>query len=416
VEEHRIQGSILMENEAVAAPLLGKNLSWPLMRNNIAREDLDAVIELLRSDDPILTQSRNVAAFESEWSEWLGVRHSVFVNSGASANLITMAAIRETRGLGEVIVPTLTWVSDIASVIQNGFTPVFVDIDPRTLGMNTEEVLRKLTSNTRAVFLTHILGYNALDRRLLDGLAARGIPLIEDVCESHGAMFEGRKLGTYGLMSNFSFYYAHHMTTIEGGMVCTDDRELYEILRMLRAHGMVREATSVELKRSYQERYPDLNPEFIFAYPAYNVRSTELNAILGRSQLKRLDARNAVRVRNLEIFLSNLDPQMYRTDFALDGSCNYAFTLVLKKPDAVLCERVMRTLKAHGVEFRRGTSGGGNQLRQPFVRNRLGDQPLENYPEVDHIHFYGFYIGNYPELAPEKIHQLCELLNSIPSA
>src|SRR6185369_11351423 len=132
------------------------------------------------SDDPILTQSRNVAAFEKEWSEWLGVRHSVFVNSGASANLITMAALRETRGLGEVIVPTLTWVSDIASVMQNGFTPVFVDIDPRTLGMNTKEVLRKVTPNTRAVFLTHILGYNALDRRLLDGLAERGGPLIED--------------------------------------------------------------------------------------------------------------------------------------------------------------------------------------------------------------------------------------------
>jgi CDP-6-deoxy-D-xylo-4-hexulose-3-dehydrase len=416
MEERRIQRPILMENQAVAAPLAGKNLSWPLMRNNIAREDLDAMIELLQSDDPILTQSRNVAAFESEWSQWLGVRYSVFVNSGASANLITMAAIRETRGDGEVIVPTLTWVSDIASVMQNGFTPVFVDIDPRTLGMNTGEVLRKITSDTRAVFLTHILGFNALDRRLLDGLAARGVPLIEDVCESHGATFEGRKLGNYGLMSNFSFYYAHHMTTIEGGMVCTNDEKLYELLRMLRAHGMVREAKSAELKREYQERYPDLNPEFIFAYPAYNVRSTELNAVLGRSQLKRLDERNALRVRNLEIFLSNLDPEIYRTDFAVEGSCNYAFTLVLRKPDPALCERVMGTLRTHGVEFRRGTSGGGNQLRQPFVRNRLGDQPLDNYPEVDHIHFYGFYIGNYPELAPEKILELCELLNSVPPA
>jgi CDP-6-deoxy-D-xylo-4-hexulose-3-dehydrase len=389
------------------------NLSWPLMRNNIAREDLDAVIELLRSDDPILTQSRNVAAFENEWSAWLGVRHSVFVNSGASANLITMAALRETRGLGEVIVPTLTWVSDIASVMQNGFTPVFVDIDPRTLGMNTAEVLRKVTVDTRAVFLTHILGYNALDRLLLDGLAARGIPLIEDVCESHGATFEGRKLGNYGVMSNFSFYYAHHMTTVEGGMVCTNDEELYEILRMLRAHGMVREARSPELKRRYQHQYSDLNPEFIFAYPAYNVRSTELNAVLGRSQLKRLDERNALRIRNLQIFLSGLDPALYRTDFALEGSCNYAFTLVLRMPDPVIRDRLMQMLKRYGVEFRRGTSGGGNQLRQPFIRNRLGEQPLADYPEVDHVHFFGFYIGNYPELEPAKILQLCELLNRV---
>lgn len=402
-----------MPNETADAVMTENNLDWPLMRNNIAREDLDALIEVLRSDDPILTQSRNVAAFESEWSEWLGVRHSVFVNSGASANLITMAALRETRGLGEVIVPTLTWVSDIASVMQNGFTPVFVDIDPRTLGMNTEEVLRKVTPDTRAVFLTHILGYNALDRILLDGLAERGIPLIEDACESHGATFEGRKLGNYGLMSNFSFYYAHHMTTVEGGMVCTNDEELYEILRMLRAHGMVREALSPELKRRYKEQYSDLNPDFIFAYPAYNVRSTELNAVLGRSQLKRLDERNALRIRNLEVFLSNLDPTFYRTDFALEGSCNYAFTLVLKKPDPVARDRLMETLRRHGVEFRRGTSGGGNQLRQPFVRNRLGEQRLADYPEVEHIHFFGFYIGNYPELEPVKILQLCELLNRV---
>ncbi len=144
---------------------------WPLMENNIAREDLDAVIKFLQQDDPILTQSKNVAAFEEEWSEWLGVKHSVFVNSGSSANQITMAAIRERFGGGEIIVPTLTWISDIASVLQNGFDPVFVDIDPRTLGMDTKQVVKKISKRTRAVFLTHILGYNALDQFLLDGIA-----------------------------------------------------------------------------------------------------------------------------------------------------------------------------------------------------------------------------------------------------
>ncbi|MBU6409363.1 MAG: aminotransferase class I/II-fold pyridoxal phosphate-dependent enzyme, partial [Verrucomicrobia bacterium] len=137
------------------------------MKNNIAREDLDAVIEFLRQDDPILTQSKNVAAFEEEWSAWLGVKYSVFVNSGSSANQITMAALRERFGGGEIIVPTLTWVSDIASVLQNGFTPVFTDINPRTLGMDTEEVIGKLSRKTRAVFLTHVLGYNGLDTALL---------------------------------------------------------------------------------------------------------------------------------------------------------------------------------------------------------------------------------------------------------
>ena len=196
------------------------------MENNIAREDLDAVIRFLQ----------NVTAFEEEWSRWLGVKHSVFVNSGSSANQITMAAIRERFGSGEIITPTLTWISDIASVLQNGFDPVFVDINPRTLGMDTEQVVKKISDRTRAVFLTHILGYNALDNYLLAELKQRNIPLIEDVCESHGATFNGQKLGTFGFASNFSFYYAHHMSTIEGGMVCTDDSEFYEKLRMFRSH------------------------------------------------------------------------------------------------------------------------------------------------------------------------------------
>src|SRR4029077_9506 len=194
-----------------------KNLDWPLMRNNIGRTDVDAVIDFLRADLPILTQSRQVEEFEREWSEWLGGRHSGFVNSGSSANLLTLCALRESAGLGEVIVPPLTWVSDIASVIQCGFKPVFVDINPRTLGMDTAQVLERISNQTKAVFPTHILGYNALDQVLLEELRKRNIPLIEDVCESYGATFRGQKLGTFGIMANFSFYYAHHMSTIEGG-------------------------------------------------------------------------------------------------------------------------------------------------------------------------------------------------------
>lgn len=389
-----------------------KNLKMPLMQNNITRADLDAVIAFLQQDDPILTQSHQVRAFEQEWSEWLGVQHSVFVNSGSSANLLTLCAIRETYGLGEVIVPTLTWVSDIASVIQSGHKPVFVDINPRTLGMDTDQVIEKLTPETKAVFLTHILGYNGLNQRLLDELNARNIPLIEDVCESHGATFNGRKLGTFGLMSNFSFYYAHHMSTIEGGMICTDDPNLYQTLRMLRSHGMVRESTSADLKSSYWEKYPDLNPDFIFAFPAYNVRSTEINAVIGRSQLQRLDANNKIRTENLHLFLDNLDPDKYQTDFETEGSCNYAFTLILKHPDSVLCGRVMQAMREAGVEFRRGTSGGGNQLRQPYLKKLMGEADLSQYPNVDHVHFYGFYIGNYPGLPKTKILELCSLLNN----
>ncbi len=361
----------------------------------------------------MLTQSGQVRLFEQEWSEWLGVKHSVFVNSGSSANLLTMAALRETFGPGEVIVPTLTWVSDITSVIQCGFKPVFADINPRSLGMDDEQVIARLNPQTRAVFLTHVLGYNALTPRLLDELRARSIPLIEDVCESHGATFQGRKLGGFGLMSDFSFYYAHHMSTIEGGMVSTNDPDLYEMLRMLRSHGMVRESTSEPLKRRFAKDYPDLNPDFIFAFPAYNVRSTEINAVLGRAQLKRLDQNNERRRANLRVFLDHLDPKKYRTDFNLEGSCNYAFTLILRQPDPAFSARVEERLRGARVEFRRGTSGGGNQLRQPYIRRLLGDQDLRQFQKVDHVHFYGYYIGNYPELEQGKILTLCALLNAI---
>ena len=388
------------------------SLDWPLMSNNITRDDLDCLVRFLSQDNPILTQSANVRAFEQEWSSWLGCKYSVFVNSGASANLLTLAALRESFGPGEIIVPTLTWVSDIASVLQNGFKPVFVDLDPRTFGMDTDEVFKKITPETRAVFLTHILGYNALDQRLLDELRTRKIPLIEDVCESHGASFEGRRLGTFGLASNFSFYYAHHLSTIEGGMICTDDARLYQSLRMLRSHGMVREVSDEPLKQEYRQAFPDLNPDFIFAFPAYNVRSTEINAVLGRNQLKRLEATIEIRNVNLHLFLSGLDSELYRTDFRTEGCSNYAFTLVLKHPDVALRDRVEAALRAHKVEFRRGTSGGGNQLRQPYLRRLYGNH-FQNFPQVDHIHFFGWYIGNYPDLAPEKITHLCLLLNGL---
>ena len=388
------------------------NLHWPLMQNNIAREDLDAVGALLAQEDPILTQSRQVRAFEEEWSRWLGVKHSVFVNSGNSANLVTMHALRELRGAGgEVIVPTITWVSDIASVLHAGFDPVFVDIDPKTLGMDNEQVLEKITSRTRAVFLTHVLGYNGLTRGLLDELRQRRIPLLEDVCESHGAIFEDRKLGTFGLASNFSFYYAHHLSTIEGGMICTNDTDFYEMARMLRGHGMVRELDSPSRKREMADDHADLNPEFIFAVPGFNVRSTEINAVMGRSQLKRLDAGIARRRENLQVFLDHLDPAYFQVDFHLKGSSNYAFTLILREADENRTNRVMRALRDSGVEFRRGTAGGGNQVRQPYLRKIVGAEAWRQFPRADHVHFHGMYIGNYPSLERNKILQLCELVN-----
>ena len=389
-------------------------MKYPLMRNNITREDLDAMIEHLRQDDPILTNGPICKKFEQSWSEWLGVKYSVFVNSGASANLLSMTAlkIKYPQG-GEVIVPPLTWISDVSSVLQCGFTPVFVDVDMDTLGMTTDGILNAITDQTRAVFLSHIQGFDALTNELIIELKKRNILLIEDVCESHGATHKGKLCGTFGWMSNFSFYYAHHMTTIEGGMVCTDDEETYQILRMLRSHGMVREMASDKLKLAYKLANPELNPDFIFAYPAYNMRNTELGAILGIQQIGRLNDNIEKRNRNHELFLSKLDTTKYYNGFKLVGASNYAFNLILKEKNDELVTRFMNKMKSEGVEFRRGSAGGGNQLRQPYLKNIVPKDYHLNFPITEHIHFYGFYIGNFPSMTEEEVCEIVDIVNRI---
>jgi CDP-4-dehydro-6-deoxyglucose reductase, E1 len=389
-------------------------MKYPLMRNNILREDLDAVIEHLQKDDPILTNGPYVREFEAEWSKWLGVKYSVFVNSGSSANLLTMAIlkIRYPQG-GEVIVPTITWISDISSVILNGFTPVFVDSDPDTLSMDSKQVISKITANTRSVFLTHAQGFDGLTDELINHLELKNIPLIEDVCESHGATHNNQKAGSIGWISNFSFFYAHHMSTIEGGMISTNDPEVYQQLRMLRSHGMVREATDTDLQKQYRDNNPDLNPDFIFSYPAYNVRSNEISGIMGLSQLKRLDDIVKRRTENLHRFLDQLDSRKYRTDFKLEGSSNYAFNLILNEPDDGFVSRLMKKMDDAEIEYRRGSAGGGNQTRQPYVKDILPKNHYLSFPETEHIHFYGFYIGNFPDLQNHEIDDICNTLNSI---
>jgi len=374
------------------------DISWPLMKNNISRNDLDSLIEYLRQDDPKLTHGPKVRAFEEEWSKWLGVKYSVMVNSGASANDLTMLAVREFYGVGEVIVPGLTWVSDIASVLHAGLTPVFVDIDQRTLALDPALVLNAITSKTKAVFLTHVLGLDGLSDNLLIELKKLGIPLIEDVCESHGATHKEKKLGTFGWASNFSFYYAHHLTTIEGGMICTDDFALYELARMMRSHGMVRESSLASTRSKFAEEHPDLNSDFIFAVPAHNMRSNELSGILGLSQLPRLDSSVLKRRENFSKFLSLLDPEKFQAEFTEEGNSNYAFILILNEADLQVRDEIERRLNRNGIEFRRGLSGGGNQLRQPYLRRLEGMPDPETLPVADHVHHFAWYIGNYPDI------------------
>lgn len=387
-------------------------LNIPLMSNNILPEDKEALINFLRTSDRF-TNGPKVIEFEQAWSQWLGVKHTLFVNSGASANFITMAVLRDLYGAGEVIVPPIAWSSDISSVLAAGHTPVFVDVDLKNLAMTEQGILSHITDKTKAVFLTHVLGFNGLSENLLRELAKRNIPLIEDVCESHGATLNGKKCGTFGLASNFSFYYAHHMSTIEGGVICSNDDRFYQYCRLYRSHGMIRESTDRNFRQEITEKYLELRPEFLFLVPGYNMRSTELNAVVGLSQLKRLDVNNKRRVKNFKLFLDNLDPEKYFTDFRTEGAVNYAFVILLRDADPEKFQKLTDALREEKVEFRRGAAGGGNLARQPFVRKQLPDFDPATLKTADFIHYYGLYTGNYPDLAPEKILGLCDLLNHI---
>lgn len=394
-----------------------KKLDWPLMRNNITRDDADELIyflggnngqtdsegNVLYRDEPIpqLTNGPQVLAFEQEFAQWLGCKYAVMVNSGASANMITMAAVRDRMGPVEVLVPCVTWVSDIAAVLHAGLTPVFADISLDTLGIDWASA-----PAAPVLFPTHCLGFDSGD-------PARTAIVIEDCCESLGATRDSKKLGTVGEASNFSFYYAHHMSTIEGGMVCTDDAELYQTLRRLRSHGLVREMNEQPYRNAYAAQHPDLDPNFIFAEPAFNVRSTELNAVIGRSQLKRLDGNNDKRRENLVRFLNGLHAGKYRVEYRVEGSCNYALPLILREPDDALRGRVLKLLDECGVEYRCGTAGGGSQLRQPYAKQRWGRDFHKQFPNAEHVHCYGLYIGNYPDLEAWKIEALCEGLNAL---
>ena len=390
---------------------------WQLINDSITQDDKAALIDHINIDGVRFTQGSKVRQFEKEWSEWLGVKHSVFVNSGASANYIMVSIMKEMKGYGEVIVPTLGWVSDISPVVNLGLKPVFVDVSLETFSTDIEKILPLVNENTIGLTLVHCLGFNSISQQIIDLCKDRDIFLIEDCCEAHGATYQEKKVGTLGDVSNFSFYFGHHMTTIEGGMVCTNDDEIYQYAKMFRSHGMTRldylqnDELGMNLQKKYESLYPDLNPLFTFAVPGYNMRNQELNAIIGTSQLKRLDYNIQRRVENLKTWVGTLDSEKFFTDYELEGNSNFALPLIILGEDRNRLLRVCDILKRNEVEYRIGTAGGGNQAKQPYLEKY--DFVAGELPNSDYIHHYSLYIGNHPELNNEQIVDLCQRLNSL---
>jgi CDP-4-dehydro-6-deoxyglucose reductase, E1 len=389
---------------------------WPLINNNVSELDRDVLSKFILENDRF-TNGIKVIEFEELWSKWLGINHSVMLNSGTSGNYISIAIVKELLGIGEIIIPPLGWVSDVSSVTQLGMKPVFVDISLNNLSITSENIKKAITSDTKAIVLVHCLGFNAINEEIIKIAKDNNLLLIEDCCEAHGATFNGKKVGSFGDISIFSFYYGHHITTIEGGMICTNDKSLYELSKLFRSHGMTREV-STETQENYKNKYPNLNPLFTFAVAGFNMRSTELNAVLGIEQMKRIDDNVTKRRHNFNVWLNNLDKNKFVVDFDLEGNSNFALPLIMKPNylDRLSINDdfsgVCDILNLNGVEYRLGTSGGGNQSLQPYLE-KYDFKVVGELTNVNYIHSNSLYIGNHTDLTDEQIINLCKMLNDV---
>ena len=388
------------------------DMYWPLMKDCITKEDKKAMSDFILNAGRF-TNGPRVKQFEKEWSEWLGVKRSLFVSSGSTANFLLLSAIKEHYGLKDgdkVLVPSVTWVTNIGPVIQLGLTPVFCDVDTNTFSFdkNYMKQLSLLHDDIKAVFVSHLFGVPAeveeYKKILPDAV------FIEDVCESHGAKCKTGMAGTLSEGSTFSFYFGHHITTVEGGMVSTNNEELYQLMRAKRSHGMARECDP-EYFKEYVEKYPDVHPMFMFITDGYNFRNSELYAVLGTEQLKRLTDQNNQREVNYKRFREIISkyPDLIKSNLISEGTSSFCLQFICSSEEK---KKILeKELQKRGIETRPLCSG--NLLRQPFLRNNneIGDSP-EHHPNAEYLHTHGFFIGNNHLITDEDFVQFEKDLES----
>ena len=357
-----------------------KTYKWPLMSNNILPNDKKVLVNFINRSNKF-TSGPKVKEFEIKWSKWVGTKYSTFVNSGSSANLVSINILKElnrNKNKREIILPAFTWSSDVVSVINSGFEPIFVDINFENLALNEDLVKKKINKNTLAIFLTHAMGYIGLSKKFIKLIKDKKIYLVEDVCESHGAKLGNKKAGTFGVMSNFSFYYGHHMTTIEGGMISTNSKDIDRLAKMKRGHGLLRDLQDKKFIKKMVKKSKDLSNDFIFSTEGFNLRNTELAAVLGIEQLKRLDDSIKIRNQNHNLYLKLLRKDIFFKNFNLNGSSNYGFHLILKKPNQNLFKKILYILNKNSIEYRLGSLG--NQLRQPYLSKFKNSKYFRYWP------------------------------------
>lgn len=374
----------------------------PLVVVPYGADEVLAALEVLLSTR--VTMGEQVRAFEAAWAAYCGRRHGVMVNSGSSANLLALAALVETGRLrpgDEVACPAVAWSTSLFPIAQAGLVPVVVDVDPRTLGLDAGLVRRYAGPRLKAALAVHLLGQPA-DVDGLDGLL-----VVEDACGAHGAVSRGRRVGGIGLAGTFSFFFSHHLTTIEGGMVVTDDDALADAMRSLRAHGWVRERSD---RGALAAASPEIDPRFLFVSPGYNLRPTEIAGAFGMRQLERLPAWVARRRANHADWCARLQglvevfPEAPGTEHS-----GFAFPMVVDGDRAGL----MAHLEARRIETR--PISGSNLARQPAFRHVPARVPGP-LPVADRVHTQGFFVGNSHAFGPAHGERLAVAIQSWRSA
>lgn len=373
-------------------------------------EEEDAIRRVLASGR--YTMGEEVAAFEREFAAYFGARHAIMVNSGSSANLVAVAALsyksdRPLRRGDEVIVPAISWATTYHPFQQYGLKLRFVDVELDTLNLDVSRLEAALTPRTRAVAPVSILGNPAALDVVRAFADAHGLYVLEDNCESMDASLNGRKTGTFGDVNTFSFFFSHHISTMEGGMILTDDRELAELCRSLRAHGWTRDlpADSLLHQRGDNEHFE----AYRFILPGYNVRPLEMEAAAGREQLKKLPGFTAARRRNLALFqerFANDDRFVIQRENGV-SSC-FSFTIILNPACKLDRERVFAALKEASIGFRIIT--GGCFLRHPVIKYYDYDV-VGDVANAELAHDRGFFVGNHPFDLSRQIDALRQTLD-----
>jgi len=386
--------------------------NWPLMKNSISLWDRVQLAKFVLTSDKF-TQGENVERFEREWSKWLGCKYSLFVTSGSTANFLLVASIIEEYGLkrgDKVILPSCTWVTNINPIIQLGLTPIFCDVNLENYSFDLENLkqISEFHSDIKLVFVTHLLGIPAQveEYRKIFPEAL----FIDDVCESHGCLDNsGNKIGKNSLGATFSFYFGHHMSTVEGGMISTNSKELYDLMKMKRSHGLARVSDQFEY---YQKQNPEIEKSFLFVSDGYNFRNTEFGAVLGLSQLERLDdfilnRRNAydqfVQIMSSEKNRDNFYPIVYNR-----GNSCFCFPFICKTKETKF--KLIDMFNKYKIEYRPVV--GGNLLRQPYLKHYAISGKRENL-NVDVIHENGIYIGNNQFVSEKDMNLLQNILGEL---